>query len=42
MLYLKYNTTIFQYKSTLLILFEEVMPVYNENHARPINTKCSL
>jgi hypothetical protein len=24
------------------MLFKEIIVVYNENHAKPINTKCSI
>jgi hypothetical protein len=26
----------------LLMLFKEIIPVYTENHRRPINTKCTV
>jgi hypothetical protein len=29
-------------KINWLMLFEEIMPVYSENHTRPINTKCTV
>jgi hypothetical protein len=29
-------------KINWLMLFEEIIAVYNENHAKPIHTKCSI
>jgi hypothetical protein len=29
-------------KINWLMLFKEVIAVYSENHAKPINTKCSI
>jgi hypothetical protein len=29
-------------KINWLMLFEEIIAVYSENHAKPINTKCSI
>jgi hypothetical protein len=29
-------------KINWLILFKEIIAVYSENHAKPINTKCSI
>jgi hypothetical protein len=28
--------------NNLLMLFKEIIAVYSENHANPINTKCSI
>jgi hypothetical protein len=29
-------------KINWLMLFKEIMAVYSENHAKPVNTKCSI
>jgi hypothetical protein len=29
-------------KNSFLTLFKEIIAVYSENHAKPINTKCSI
>jgi hypothetical protein len=29
-------------KTNWLMLFKEIIAVYSENHAKPINTKCSI
>jgi hypothetical protein len=29
-------------KINWLMLFKEIIAVYSENHAKPINTKCSI
>jgi hypothetical protein len=29
-------------KINWLMLFKDIMAVYSENHAKPINTKCSI
>jgi hypothetical protein len=40
--YCKENTTLLQYKFSLLMLFKEIIPVYSENHIRPVNVKCGV
>jgi hypothetical protein len=39
--YLKENTVLHHYKDWI-ILFKEIIAVYSENHAKPINTKYKL
>jgi hypothetical protein len=29
-------------KTNWLVLFKEIIAVYSENHAKPINTKCGI
>jgi hypothetical protein len=36
------NTTLHHYKINWLMLFKEIISVYRENHAKPINTKCNI
>jgi hypothetical protein len=40
--FLKENITLLHYKINFVMLFKEIIPVYSENHMKPINTKCRV